>query len=287
MSLSLRTEYWDDHVARGAFKEFLVTIHGLDLSKWESAGFWDYAYTPFSYFDAGQVVSSVCVYSLKVVIEGKPTRLAQVSGVGTLPAWRRQGLNRRLTEHALEWARDAHQAVFLFADTDAIPFYTACGFTPLDEFVEVAQATPVTRRSGAVKLDPADEAHRDRIYRYATRRTPVSDKLGVLSPKLFAFHCLYTLKDRVYEIPDLESLVCYERVDDCVKIFDIVAERMPTFQQLYPYIAHRGDREIEFHFNTDKLGLATLQSRRLDGNNPFIKGAFPNKDPVFPFTCRA
>ncbi len=40
MSLSLRTGYWDDLAARGAFKEFLITIHGLDLSEWESAGYW-------------------------------------------------------------------------------------------------------------------------------------------------------------------------------------------------------------------------------------------------------
>ena len=80
MSLSLRTGYWDDLAARDAFKEFLITIHGLDLSEWESAGYWDYAYAPFSFFDGEQVVSSVCVYSLRAVIDGEPARVAQLSG---------------------------------------------------------------------------------------------------------------------------------------------------------------------------------------------------------------
>ncbi|MCH7721187.1 MAG: GNAT family N-acetyltransferase [Planctomycetes bacterium] len=274
-------------MARGAFKEFLVTIHGLDLSEWESAGYWDYAYTPFSLFDGDQVVSSVCVYSLQAVVDGEPARVAQFSGVGTLPAWRRKGLNRQLTDRALEWAGDAHRAVFLFADTDAIAFYTACGFTPIDECVEVMAARPVASKAGAVKLDPGRDEHLDRIYRYAERRSPASDKFSVLSPKLFAFHCLYSLKDCVYEIPDLECLVCYERVDGCLKILDILSERMPAFEQIYPYIACDGDREIEFHFHADKLGSENLQARALHGNNPFVKGAFPMKNPVFPFTCRA
>ena len=287
MSLSLRTEYWDDLAARGAFKEFLFTIHGLDLSGWEAAGYWDYAYTPFSFFDGRQVVSSVCVYSLEAVIDGEPARVAQISGVGTLPAWRRRGLNRQLTERALEWAGDAHQGVFLFADTEAIPFYTACGFTPIDEFLELAQARPVASKRGAVKLDSGNGEHRQRIYRYAERRSPVSRKFGILSPKLFAFHCLYPLKDHVYEIPELECLVCYEREEGCLKIFDIVSEKMPPFERIYPYIACDGDREVEFHFHTDKLGLEKVQARPLYGNNPFVNGEFPIKRPVFPFTCRA
>jgi len=287
MSLSLRTEYWDDLAARGAFKEFLITIHGLDLLEWETAGYWDYAYTPFSFFDGEQVVSSVCVYSLEAVIDGAPARVAQISGVGTLPNWRRQGLNRELTERALEWARDAHQTVFLFADTDAIPFYTACGFTPIDEFVEFVEARPVAMKGGAVKLDPGNKEHRQRIYKYAERRAPVSEKFSVLNPKLFAFHCLHSLKDRVYEIPALECLVCYERADGRLKIFDIVSEVPPAFEQIYPYIACDGDREVEFHFHTDKLGLEKLQARQLFGNNPFVKGTFPMERPVFPYTCRA
>lgn len=287
MSLSLRTEYWDDLAARGAFKEFLVTIHGLDLSEWESAGYWDYDYTPFSFFDGERVVSSVCVYSLEAVIDGAPARVAQISGVGTLPAWRRRGLNRQLTERALEWARDDHQAVFLFADTGAVPFYTACGFTPIDEFVEFMEATPVDRKGGLVKLDPGEKEHRDRIYKYAEHRGPVSEKLSVSSPKLFAFHCLHSLRDSVYEIPDLKCLVCCERIDGCLKIFDVVAEAVPAFEQIYPYNACDSDREVEFHFHTDKLGLGELQSRQLLGNNPFVKGGFPIERPVFPYICRA
>ncbi len=50
--LVYRMAYAEDPVARRAFKEFLFTIHGLDLTLWEQKGFWDELYTPFSLFAA-------------------------------------------------------------------------------------------------------------------------------------------------------------------------------------------------------------------------------------------
>ena len=123
MDLKLRTHYWDDSDAKAAFKQFILKIHGLDFSEWDSSGYWDHAYTPFSFFDGDTVVASVCVYLLKAVLNGENTRVAQISGVGTLPEWRRRGLNRQLTDIGLAWAQGKHQGVFLFSDTDAIPYY--------------------------------------------------------------------------------------------------------------------------------------------------------------------
>ncbi len=91
----------------------------------------------------------------------------------------------------------------------------------------------------------------------------------------------------MYEIPDLDCLVFLERQKDCLRIFDIVAERVPHLKELYPYIADENDRTIEFHFYTDKLGLDKIRTRPLYGNNPFVKDTFPIKKPVFPFTSRA
>ncbi len=170
MELTLRTEYWDDPQARRAFRDFILEIHRLDFSEWEASGYWDHAYTPFSFFQGNTVVASVCIYLLDAVIDGLPTRVAQISGVGTLPEWRRRGLSRRLTNLGLEWAHGRHSGTFLFSDTDAVPYYERCGFTPIEEYVEVIEALPVPARGGAVKLDPGQEPDRARIYDYAQRR---------------------------------------------------------------------------------------------------------------------
>jgi GNAT superfamily N-acetyltransferase len=287
LDLALRTEYWDDLKAREAFKRFVLEIHGLDFSEWESAGYWDDAYTPFSFFDGDTVIASVCIYLLDAVIEGEATRLAQVSGVGTLPDWRRQGLNRRLTDIGLDWALGKHAGVFLFADDDAIPFYERCGFRPVEEYVEVVDVTPVPNRGGAVKLDPGRKSDLDRIYQRAKNRAPVSDRFAVLNEKLVMFHALRGLRDHAYEIPDLDCVVFYERSGDCLRIYDVVGGSIPTLNELYPYIADGCDRTIELHFQSDKLEPGGTTSRVLRGNNPFVMGEFPIERPVFPFTARA
>lgn len=287
MDFELRTDYWGDPQARNAFKDFMVEIHGLDFAAWEAGGYWDSAYTPFSFFKDGAVVANVCIYRLNAVVDGRATHLAQVSGVGTLPGMRRQGLNRRLTEIALEWAEGKQEGVFLFSDTQAIPFYRACGFQEQEEYLEVVDAPSVTGHGGAIRLDCGRKEILDRIYHRAKKRAPVSDRLGVLNERLVLFHVQYFHRDHVYEVPDLGCIVIFSRDSGRLKVYDILGERIPSFSELYPFISSEQDRVIEFHFHADKLGLVGLRKEMVQGNNCFVKGPFPVHDPVFPSTARA
>jgi GNAT superfamily N-acetyltransferase len=287
VTLRLNTSYWNDPQAKAAFKKFIMKIHNLDFTEWDSCGYWDDAYTPFSFFEDDKIIASMCVYSMEAIIHGERTKVAQISGVGTLPDRRRQGLNRRLTELGMDWAGDNHAGVFLFSDTDAIPFYEAGGFSPIQEYVETIPAEPAHPAGKVVELDPDSQADLDTIYRYASSRTPLSDRFSVLNPKLVLFHALYTLRNQAFEIPDLNCVVFYRRKDACLEIIDILAENIPAFEDLYPYISDESDRTIEFTFHTEKLGLSGMQPRVLEGNHLYVLAPFPLDKPVFPFTCRA
>mgnify|MGYP002642097221 CR=1 FL=1 len=192
-----------------------------------------------------------------------------------------------MTREGLRWARDRHRGVFLFANGGAIPYYERCGFTPLAEFVEFADVRPTLRREGAIRLDPGAPGVSDRIFEYARRRAPVSDRFWVGNPRLLMFHALYTLREHLYEIPDLDCLVLCAHEDGCLRLYDVVGERVPSLDELYPYIADPQDRTLEVHFHADKLGVEGLQPWPLEDNNPFTFGRFPVKDVVFPYTSRA
>jgi len=287
MDLEFRTEYWNDSKARGAFKSFILDIHNLDFNDWEVCGYWDPAYTPFSYFINGHVISSVCVYLLDAVIHGRMTKLVQISGVGTHQDYRKQGLSRELTKMGLDWAKDQHEGIFLFADEAAIPYYLRCGFSPINESQEYCKIKPVNTNDGIVQLNPSNRIDLDRIYDYANRRTPISHKFSILSSKLLMFHALYTMRDKMYEIPNLNCLVFFDRDKDVVNVYDILGETIPPFEELYPYICSNTDKRIDFHFHTDKLGINNIKTRPLVGNNAYVKGLFPVLNPAFPFTSRA
>ncbi len=288
MELFLRTEYWDDQKAREGFKVFIKQIHNLDFTAWESAGYWDDCYTPFSFFKGGQVVSSVCIYLLDAVIHGAHTPIAQISGVGTDPYLRRQGLNRTLTEQALAWAEDkTRNGFFLFADRGAVPYYKALGFYPVTAYVEQVNAFRVKPASGMVKLDPARPQDLQKIDTYAANRAPVSDIFSIMNKKLLMFHVLYSFRDHLFEIPALECLVSIEHKGDTLNVYEIIGARIPTFEELYPYITSTRESVVTFHFHTDKLGVKKAVPTPVASSNGFAKGPFPFERPVFPFTSHA
>ncbi|MCP4633710.1 MAG: GNAT family N-acetyltransferase [candidate division Zixibacteria bacterium] len=289
MSLSYRENYWDSLELKDEFIGFLLHIHGLDLSLWDKMGFWDQKYRPFSYFSGSSLVSNVCVYSMEMTIQGKQCLVAQISAVGTLPEYRRKGLSFKLNQKAINWARNNHDFFFLFADQDAYRFYKKCGFRRADEYKTSVSISGKVAQTGAVKLDIQRKDHIKQIFRFASDREPVSDVLGVSSKKLFMFWCLYSLRDHIYFIPELDVLVLYKRVNEVVTIFDIVGTNIPSLSKIYSYICGESDETIEFLFMVDKLNLGGCDQIRIEENGTHILGNFPLEGTqfIFPFTAHA
>lgn len=290
MDFTFKSDYWDDPRLKKQFIDFLIDIHGLDLSLWDRLGFWDRKYRPFSFFNEDSLVASLCVYTMDMTVLGKKCKVAQFSGVGTVAEQRRKGLNAELTRKAMAWARAEHDFFFLFADEDAFPFYKHSGFRRVQEHGIYYPVTTTPSIPGVVKLDIERKDHLDLIYRCAVEREPVSDLLGINNAKLFMFWCLYFLKDYIYYIEKYDLLILYKREDAHLTVFDIVGPRMPSLAEIYPYIAAPQDETIEFRFMADKLKLERYEERPLkEDNGTHLFGDFPleNRNFIFPHTSIA
>jgi len=286
MNLTLRENYWDQPILKKQFIDFLIRIHRLDLSLWDRFGYWDTKYRPFSFFKDNLLVSSLCVYSMDMTVQGKRCLAAQISGVGTLPEFRRQGLNLKLIRKAIEWAAPNHDFFFLFADKEAYHFYKKCGFCRVDEYKAVYEISGVPAKENIVKLNVRNKKHRDLIYRCAAGREPVSDILGIRNERLFMFWCLYFLKDDIYYIEELDTLVLYERQERLLTIFDVVGKKVPPFSEIYPYIGNNNDKTVEFLFMTDKMNPGRPKEIRLiEDGGTHLYGNFPLENSEFLFPC--
>lgn len=289
-NVTIRSAYWDDTPAKNEFKKFLNSIFGLDLTLWEQKGFWDDdLYIPFSFFDGSRIVSSACLYSMDMVIEGQRRRVGQFSGVGTLPQFRRRGLNQRLTEEAIKWASPTHDGLFLFSSDEAVPFYGKCGFVPVEEKAPTLRVEPPMHKPGLRKLNVESDQDLELIYRHACDRTPVSDVLGALNAKLLMFHCLYTLKDHAYCIPDLDVVAFFKIDGKRLTLFDVVGRSVPPFSELHPYLAQQPHDEVWFEFMPDKMGIDATGWRTPKGNNTHIYPPFrlPGPSCVIPYVAHA
>jgi len=287
---TFRTAYWDDRTARAEFKRFLVEIHGLDLTLWERTGYWDHElYQPFSLFDGDRIVSHLCLYSMDLVVDGRPCRVGQFSGVGTAETHRRQGLNRWLTEHALRWAAPTHEGFFLFSAEGAVDYYRSCGFSPVVESVHSLQVDAPAERPGLVRMDPESPRDRDLVFRAASERCPVSNVLGALNPRLLMFHWLYDLRDHAYWIADLGVVVFASSDGQRLTLYDVVGAYVPPFAELHPYLAGMVHEEVEFLFTVDRMGIEPSSTRRLDASFMHVMAPFglPRGGANVPYTSHA
>jgi len=289
MSFTYRENYWDKPALKRMFIDHLIAIHNLDLTLWGELGYWDENYRPFSYFDGDRCASNVCVYSMDMMIQGKQRSVAQISAVGTLPEYRNQGLNSELTLRAIDWAKDRHDFFFLFADTDARPYYRKRGFRQIEEHharIAVSGRTPLP---GLVKLDVNVKQDRALIFRIASQRSPVSDVLGILNEKLFMFWCLYFHRDHIYYVADLDSIVLFKSEAGVVSVYDIASANVPEFYALYPYFCRESDQAVEFFFMEDRLNLRNATRVASADNGAHVSGAFPfeGRKVIFPFTAHA
>ncbi len=255
MQRQYRTDYWGDAEARAVFRAWLRGMHGLDLTEWDERGCWPDHYRPFTWFGAdGRILSSVQVYSLQLVVAGAPLRAAQLSGVGTDPAYRRRGWNRELTERALEWAAPDHDWVFLFADEDAVPYYRALGFEPARERAPVLDVG--TRASGdpgrALDLGRADDW--DFLARRARDRTPVSEVCGVLDAELFLCHALNS-SATLHHHEELDLVLFAERDGGRFVVHDVLGGAFPSIDEFVARAVPDGAREVAFSFVPDRFGL--------------------------------
>jgi len=289
MDLAYREDYWDDSTQKAEFNRFLKKIFNLDLSLWDEKGYWDRKFRPFSYFDGDKMVSNVCVYSMNMTVESRPCRVAQISSVATDPNYQRRGLSRDLMLKAMDWAREAHDFFFLFADEEAIPFYRKCGFRPVDEYKARLAVSGRRAVPGAEKLDLKNGRHLGLISDIAANRLPVSELLGVTNRRLFMFWCFYFLKDNIYYVSDLDLLVLYERREEVVTVSDIVGKNIPAFTDIYPYIASENDRAVEFLFMPDRLKLHHPDWVKVTENGTHLSGDFPLETGkfIFPLTAHA
>lgn len=290
MALEFIENYWDDPELKSAFNKYLDRIFNFNLNKWNEMGYWDYNYRPFSFMDRGRIVSNVCLYSMDMVVNGKRCRVAQISAVGTDIEYRQRGLSSQLTQKAMEWARDDHDFIFLFADSEAQSFYQKRGFKPLEEYKMVMPADGTYGNENIRKLDIENPGDRILIHKLARGREPVSNLLGVLNARLFMFHCIYFFPDNIFYIEELDTLVLYRRKGDVVSVFDIVGKKIYPFSEIYTYIGDARDKTVEFMFMVDRLEIPDYQEVSLNfANGAHIDENFPlnNRRIIFPYTSMA
>jgi len=290
MKIEYRSDYFDDPDAKVSFERYAKRIFGLDFSRWKARGLWDNQYQPFSAFEGGECVASICVYPSEMRIDGAKRKGAQLLTVGTLPEYRSHGIQREIWKRVHAWIHQKCDFTFLFTDESAAGFYEKLGLRRQPEYFETVQCPQLASHAGLriKKLNLEQDSQYATVERLAKEREMVSNRIGFFNPSLLLFMFLYLYQGQSYYLEDIDTVIVAEQMEDRLRIHDIVAKKMPKLSHIETFLAQFKKQEIEFLFCTDRLGLDQPRKKRVKDSLLFVSDSFElDGQFVFPYSIRA
>jgi GNAT superfamily N-acetyltransferase len=276
MTIEYRSDYFDDPDAKASFERYAKKIFGLDFGRWKARGLWDDQYRAFSAFDGGECVASICVYPSEMRVGGQRKRGAQLLTVGTLPEYRRHGIQREIWRRVQTWIKQECDFTFLFTDESAAGFYQSLGLKRQPEYFDIVRCPQPVGHAGLLfkKLNLEQNSEYAIIERLAKSREMVSNRLGFFNPKLLLFMFLYYYRSWSYYLEDLDTVIVVQEKENRLRIHDIVARKMPKLSDIQTFLAQFKKDEIEFLFCTDRLGLVQPKKERVEDSLLFVSEDF-------------
>lgn len=241
---------------------------------------WESASTPFVRWEDRRIVSHVGVIPLPLVVMGRRVAAATLHAVATHPDYRRQGCFRQVMEEALAYCAGRYETLVL--TTEHPEYYTAFGFRHVPEHrFTVRGGAP--GGAGARRLDLGNAADLALVHRLLAEREPVSQVVGVAGEKTIF---LFNEGGRpLYYVASLDALLCLEREGTRLRLYDVVAPRMPPLGELLARLPWPV-AEVDVCFSPDRLAVeAEAAPYLLDHDGPsylMVRGPFAAEG--LPFT---
>jgi GNAT superfamily N-acetyltransferase len=203
--------------------------------------------TPFLRCEGARVLSHVGVLEMNLVVGGRPMLVGGVHAVVTHPDHRKRGLSRALMEEALAWCDERYGTLLL---TGEPALYDRYGFRSVPEH-RFAGNHRGSGGSGLRLLDRKSVADGELLLRLLDARAPVSRRLGIVRDRaIFLFD---TALWPLHHAKELDAVVAYSVKDGKLRLFDVVAERMPSLDRVIALVPEPFER-VEVYFAPDLVG---------------------------------
>jgi len=238
----------------------------LDFKFWYDLRLWDSNYESYSIMENDEIVSNICVYKTEVLLYGKRYQALSVGAVATAEAYRGKGYARRIMEHIIGKYPD--MPMYLSANETVLDFYPRFGFERVVEHLPVAN----------YRIDNDLLAHMIRfdnpkVWEYVYNRKNFSSVLdceNTASINLFHIY-LAPLKECIYEIPELQTMVIAEQERDVLRIAGVFSLAEIAFSDLVKYLPFRNVSVIEFGFMPCWKDLE-YEMRAVETDPLFVRG---------------
>ena len=126
-------DYKSTEPYRLSFNELAHQTFRIDFEHWYQQGCWKDRYICYSFLHNDKVIANVSVNLMDIILNQLTYKAIQLGTVMTDPAYRNQGLSRRLMEIIIEEYRSECDFMYLYANKTVLDFYTKFGFSQVPE----------------------------------------------------------------------------------------------------------------------------------------------------------
>ncbi|MDD3803482.1 MAG: GNAT family N-acetyltransferase [bacterium] len=284
------TGYRENEELRKSFNRLAHDTFGIDFEEWHSRGWWSDSYIPLSFEERGEIISNVSMNRVKLLINGEERRCCQIGTVMTKKERRGQGLATNLMKRAIETAKERGEDIFLFPEERELDFYRRMGFTLINDNAITLKKMPYLKGCEKRKMEIDNSDDSKMIKDFAERRIPLSDVFDSADDSAIRlWYCTYSLRDKIYRIPEANAIVSYELKDDILHLYDILSPQKIDIINIIAFLSDKTTKKVQLYFTPD-LKILNSPDIEISSLNPlFYLSASPLFPSLFsfPLTARA
>lgn len=284
-------DFKDNKKIRNAFNTLTRKTYGFDFEEWYQNGYWKDRYIPYALLDGEKVISNVSVNIIDFLIMGEKKRYIQIGTVMTDKEYRNQGLNRFIIEKVLEEWRDRCDLIYLFANDSVLNLYPKFGFVSVDEYQHSKEISVENTTSNVKKLNMSDKKDRNFLFNTISKSLPVSKLHMCNNESLIMFYCTSFMKENVYYIETLDTIVISEFNGDTLYLNDVFSIRGILLDDIIEAMGKKELKKIVFGFTPIDTTLYDVGLLREEDTTLFVMGdkveLFRDKQLMFPLLSRA
>jgi len=264
-----------------AFIEFVPRVFPISFGRWTAYGGWDDTYRAFALADGERIVASASLARMDLVLHGKPVRGWQLGAVGTVPAYRRRGLQRSIMQRLLAQC-PAEDLIFLFANDSVLEFYPRFGFQRRRESLFGAEHHAAPSGTPLRTLDASNADDRALLLRIAAEAQPITSLFGArdYGRTLLWYLCNFR-GDHMRYVAEHDSIIVSTQVGDTLYVYDILTRAAFDLAGQLPRLIEAPIERLEFAFTPSRDWPSAEPTREYTESALFTRG--PHQLPEIPF----
>ena len=284
-------DFKDNNEIRTSFNSLTRKTYGFDFEEWYQNGYWKDRYIPYVLLDDEKVISNVSVNVIDFLVMGEKKRYIQIGTVMTDEEYRNQGLNRFILENVLKEWKDKCDLIYLFANDSVLNFYPKFGFSSVDEYQHSIKINAGTTTATTKKLNMSDEKDRSFLFNTINKSLPVSKLAMCDNASLIMFYCTSFMKDNVYYIESLDTIVIADYDKSMLYINDVFSLRDVSLDDIIATMVNKEIEKIVFGFTPVDTALYDVNLLQEENTTLFVLGDkmdfSRNKEIMFPLLSHA